>query len=87
MGGYRAYAKFYNDTAVYGNTAGLMCGYAFFGGDHLLFGTDMPLGSTSSGGYGRTLETIRSIEEMDIPAFDKNKIFEDNAKQLLNLTF
>ena len=79
--------KFYNDTAVYGNTPGLMCGYAFFGGDHLLFGTDMPLGSTSSGGYGRTLETIRSIEEMDIPALDKNKIFEDNAKQLLNLTF
>ena len=37
--------KFYNDTAVYGNTAALMCGYAFFGADHLLFGTDAPLGS------------------------------------------
>jgi predicted TIM-barrel fold metal-dependent hydrolase len=78
--------KFYNDTALYGNTAGLMCGYAFFGAAHLLFGTDMPLGSTRLGGYGYTLETIHSIEQMDIPAPDKDKIFEDNARQLLKLT-
>jgi predicted TIM-barrel fold metal-dependent hydrolase len=78
--------KFFNDTALYGNTAGLMCGYAFFGADHLLFGTDMPLGSGSSD-YGRTLETIRSVEEMGIPGLDKHKIFEANAKQLLNLKF
>jgi predicted TIM-barrel fold metal-dependent hydrolase len=78
--------KFYNDTALYGNTAGLMCGYAFFGADHLLFGTDMPLGSTRLGGYGYTLETIHSIEQMDIPAPDKDKIFADNARQLLRIT-
>jgi len=78
--------KFYNDTALYGNTAGLMCGYAFFGVDRLLFGTDMPLGSTKLGGHGYTLETIDSIEQMDIPIIDRDKIFEGNARQLLRLT-
>ena len=76
--------KFYGDTAVYGNTTALMCGYDFFGADHLLFGTDMPLGG---GGYGpgRTFETIRAIERMEISESDKDKIFFDNARQLLRL--
>ena len=43
-----------------------MCGYSYFGADRLLFGTDMPLGATLQGGYGYTLDTIRSIERMDI---------------------
>jgi len=77
--------NFYNDTALYGNTAGLMCGYAFFGVDRLLFGTDMPLGGTKLGGYGYTLETINSIEQMDIPIIDRDKIFEGNARRLLRL--
>ena len=81
------FSKFYADTAVYGNSAALMCGYAYFGADHLVFGTDMPLGGTadSSGGYRSTLETVRSIEQMDVPATDKDKIFESNAKRLLRL--
>ena len=76
--------KFYGDTAVYGNTSALMCGYDFFGPDHILFGTDMPLGG---GGYGpgRTFETIRSVERMTISETDKDKIFYDNARQLLRL--
>ncbi len=78
------FRKFYNDTALYGNTAALMCGHAYFGADHLLFGTDMPLGAARSGGY--TLETIQAIEQMDVPAIDKEKIFEGNAKKLLRLT-
>ena len=78
------FRKFYADTALYGNSAALMCGYAYFGADHLLFGTDMPLGGgESSGGYRCTLDTIRSIEQMEVSAMDKYKIFEDNAKRLL----
>ncbi len=80
------FRKFYGDTAVYGNSAALMCGHAYFGADHLLFGTDMPLGEGESrAGFRCTLETIRSIEQMDVPATDKDKIFEDNAKRLLRL--
>lgn len=78
------FRKFYNDTAVYGNTAALMCGYAFFGADRLLFGTDAPLG-TGRQGYGNTLGTIRSIERMDVAEADKEKIFEGNAMRLLKL--
>ncbi len=63
--------KFYNDTATYGCTPSLMCGYDYFGADHLLFGTDAPLGPES----GLTLETIDSIQRMNIPEGDKEKIF------------
>jgi uncharacterized protein len=75
------FRKFYNDTAVYGNTNALMCGYGFFGADHLLFGTDAPLGPR----YGLTGETISSIERMSIPENEKEKIFSQNAVNLLRL--
>ena len=35
---------------------------------------------------GYTLETIHSVEQMDILAIDRDKIFEGNARQLLRLT-
>lgn len=73
--------KFYNDTAVSGTTGNLMCGYEFYGADHILFGTDAPLGP----GFGLTLETIRSVERMDISDIEKHKIFEQNAMNLLKL--
>lgn len=75
------FRKFYNDTAVYGNTAALMCGYDFFGAEHILFGTDAPLG----GKYGITWETVRSIERMGIPDAEKEQIFIQNAENLLRL--
>lgn len=74
---------FYNDTAVYGGTAALMCAYAFCGPDHMLFATDMPFDSQA--GYRLVRETIRSIEEMDIPDSEKRMIFEDNARDLFRL--
>jgi aminocarboxymuconate-semialdehyde decarboxylase len=60
-----------------------MCGYAFFGADHILFGTDMPY--ESQFGERFTRDTIRSIENMDISKEDKIKIFEGNAKKLFRL--
>ena len=75
------FRKFYNDTAVYGNTSALMCGYDFFGPDHLLYGTDCPLGPK----FGLTGETAESIERMAIPAAEKEKIFFGNAANLLTL--
>ena len=55
----------------------------FFGAEHLLFGTDMPYDSQD--GERCIRETIRSIEEMDIPDSDRKRIFEDNARKLLRL--
>jgi len=75
------FQKFYCDTAVYGSTAALMCAYNFFGADHLLFGTDVPLGPH----FGLTLETIESVKRMDVPDSDKDKIFAQNAVNLLRV--
>jgi aminocarboxymuconate-semialdehyde decarboxylase len=74
--------KFYGDTALFDTVGPLMCGYAFFGADHLVFGTDTPLGRAH--GYG-IRQTIRAIEQLEIPAIDKEKIFELNAAHLLRL--
>ena len=75
------FRKFYNDTAVYGNTSALMCAYDYFGADHLLFGTDAPLGPR----WGMVEDTIASIERMTIPDADKEKILKKNAVDLLKL--
>jgi aminocarboxymuconate-semialdehyde decarboxylase len=75
--------KFYGDTALVDTAGPLMCGYSFFGANHLLFGTGTPLGRVH--GYG-IRKTIRAIEELNIPAEDKEKIFERNALQLLRIT-
>jgi len=75
------FRKFYVDTAVYGNTDALMCGYAFYSADHILFGTDAPLGPK----FGLTGETAESIERMSIPDEEKEKIFSRNAIELLSL--
>jgi len=77
------FKQFYNDTALYGNTAGLMCGNAFFGIDHLLFGTDMPYDAEQGDEFTR--ETIQAIVQMNISDLEKEKIFKDNALDLLNL--
>jgi aminocarboxymuconate-semialdehyde decarboxylase len=77
------FKMFYNDTALCGSTPGLMCGYAFFGADHMLFGTDMPYDTEM--GERNTRLTIKSIEQMDIPDSEKKKIFAGNARKLLRL--
>jgi predicted TIM-barrel fold metal-dependent hydrolase len=77
------YRMFYADTALYGGTASLMCGLAFFGPDRLLFGTDMPYDSEGGNKYIR--KTIEAIDDMEVPESIKSKIFEDNAKRLLRL--
>jgi aminocarboxymuconate-semialdehyde decarboxylase len=72
---------FYNDTAIGGSTAALMCAYDFCGADHLLFGTDMPFDMEL--GNEAVRETIRSIERMGIPEGEKEAIFEKNARRIL----
>ncbi len=74
------FRKFYADTAVGGSTAALMCGYAFFGADHMLFGTDNGIWLSIA---DSTLQGILAVEQMDVPAIDKDKIFYENARKLL----
>jgi hypothetical protein len=75
------FRRFFGDTAVYGNTSALMCAYDYFGADHLLFGTDAPLGPR----WGMVEDTIASIERMSIPEADKEKILKKNAVDLFKL--
>jgi len=75
------FRKFYNDTAVYGGTSALELAHGFFGADHILFGTDAPLGPE----FGLTSETLRSVERMAVSDTDKTKIFLENAVKLLKL--
>jgi len=69
---------FYTDTALYGNTPGLMTAFDFFGADHLLFGTDAPMGAPR-GTNGDTDSTITAINKMAISDEDREKIFQRNA--------
>ncbi len=77
------YRMFYADTAIYGHTPGLMCGYSFFGPEHLVFGTDMPYDSENGDRYTR--DTIDAIERMDITTAEKIMIYEGNTKRLLHI--
>jgi predicted TIM-barrel fold metal-dependent hydrolase len=75
---------FYNDTALYGNPAALMCAYAFCGAEHLLFAVDSPLGD-NTGGHSNYRDTINAIEEMSITDEERTKIYEENARKLYRL--
>jgi predicted TIM-barrel fold metal-dependent hydrolase len=75
---------FYADTAIYGNTPALMCGWDFFGPDHIVFGIDFPLGDIEKGDRNYR-QTINAIERMPISDEDKKKIYEDNARKLMRL--
>ena len=77
------FRMFYGDTAIHGYTPGLMCGYAFFGAEHILFATDMP--HDSQGGDRYIRDTIAGVERMEIPESEREKIFEENARQMLRL--
>jgi aminocarboxymuconate-semialdehyde decarboxylase len=77
------FKMFYNDTALNGNTSALMCGYNFFGEDHLLFGTDMPYDHEN--GALSIRQTIEAIEGMGISESSKKKIYEENARNLLHI--
>ena len=77
------FRKFYADTAINGSVAALMCGYAFFGPEHIVFGTDTPFDSQL--GFRLVREGIEGMKSMEIPAVHKKMIFEDNARNLMRL--
>jgi predicted TIM-barrel fold metal-dependent hydrolase len=78
------FRKFYNDTAIHGNTYALMTAYDLCGADHIVFGADMPLGDHYFG-FRSYRQTIKAIEAMQITPEEKRKIFVDNALSLLRI--
>ncbi len=77
------FKQFYADTATFGARPAMRCGIDFFGPDHVLFASDAPFDPEKGPGYIR--ETIRILENLDLSAEDRQKIFQDNAVRLLGL--
>jgi aminocarboxymuconate-semialdehyde decarboxylase len=76
--------NFYGDTALDGAVASYMCGYAFFGPDRTVFGTDYPFGAESGEDFYR--ENLAGVRAMKIPDEDMQKILGENAKKLLKIS-
>jgi predicted TIM-barrel fold metal-dependent hydrolase len=77
------YRMFYCDTAIQGNTAALMCAYEFFGGDRMVFATDMPYDNELCARVYR--ETIPAVQAMPIDEDSRRRIFSGNASRLFRL--
>jgi aminocarboxymuconate-semialdehyde decarboxylase len=78
------FKMFYGDTALFGAWHAMESGLAFFGADHILFGTDMPFDPEKGPGFIR--DTIEAMERMRATDDEKAAIYAGNAKRLLKLT-
>src|SRR5262249_60832943 len=77
------FKMFYGDTALFGAWHAMESGLAFFGADHVLFGTDFPFDPEQGPGFIR--DTIAAMERMRATDDDKARIYEGNARRLLRL--
>jgi aminocarboxymuconate-semialdehyde decarboxylase len=80
------FKKFYVDTVMWGNTPALMCGYALFGADKMLFASDYPYPGGAAKCDVAVGEVIESVERMNITDEEKAKIFSKNARKILKLS-
>ncbi|HZQ05391.1 MAG TPA: amidohydrolase family protein [Anaerolineae bacterium] len=69
--------RFYGDTAVNGYMPALRAGYEFFGGEHVLFGTDYP--------FVPIAPQRESIVNWELPEQDKLNIMDANARKLFKI--
>jgi uncharacterized protein len=74
------FRRFYADTAMFGASHAVRCAVEFFGTDHVLFGTDMPLGGPTV-----VADTIADIEALGLPGADADAIFAGNARRVLRI--
>ena len=72
----------YHDTAAVDANA-FACGFNVFGADHIVFATDYPYGRNKGECF---LEARRRfVDEAQIDAEARQKIYEGNTRQLLHL--
>lgn len=72
------FRRFYADTALFGAPHAVRCVLDFFGPDHVLFGTDMPLGPSNA-----VEATIADIESCEPSEERRAAVFAGNAARLL----
>ena len=75
--------NFYGDTALDGAVASYPVGYAFFGPDRSVFGTDYPFGAEAGEDFYR--ENLKGVRAMNLPADELEKVMSGNAKKLLKI--
>jgi predicted TIM-barrel fold metal-dependent hydrolase len=74
------FRMFYADTAFFGAPHGLRSSVEFFGADHILFGSDMPLG-----GPQVIPDTVADIRAVGLSPDDEAKVLRGNAERVLGL--
>jgi predicted TIM-barrel fold metal-dependent hydrolase len=72
------FRRFYADTALFGSPHAVRCVLDVFGPDHVLFGTDMPLGPSNA-----VEATIADIESCEASEERRVAVFAGNAARLL----
>lgn len=72
------FKRFYADTALFGAPHAVRCVLDFFGADHVLFGTDMPLGPA-----GAIESTIADVDAAGLSEADRSAVYSGNATRLL----
>jgi predicted TIM-barrel fold metal-dependent hydrolase len=73
----------WGDTAVDGTVAAYPCGYAFFGPDRMMYGSDYPFGNEAGEDFIR--ENLAGVKAMNVPGEHLNKILGGNAQKLLKI--
>ncbi|HZT97601.1 MAG TPA: amidohydrolase family protein, partial [Chloroflexota bacterium] len=74
------FRRFYVDTALFGAPHAVRCVLDFCGPDHVLFGTDVPLGPPNA-----VEATIADIEASGLSADEREAVYAGNAERLLGL--
>lgn len=72
--------RFYADTALFGAPHAVRCVIEFFGAEHVLFGTDTPLGPPHA-----IDATIADLDAVGLPETDLAQIYAGNAQRLLGV--
>jgi uncharacterized protein len=79
------FKMFYADTAVFGGVPATKCGLEFFGEDNVVFSSDSPF--DPEGGEMYIRETIKILDELEMPESTREKIYYKNAERLCNRKF
>jgi predicted TIM-barrel fold metal-dependent hydrolase len=77
------WGNIYGDTATDGTPGSYGCGYAFFGADRMMYGSDYPFGAEAGEDFIRA--NLAGVKAMSIPEGEKGKILGGNAKKLLKI--
>lgn len=72
--------RFYVDTAILGNPKALDLAADFYGSDHVVFGTDAPLGILPA---GATAEIRDAIDHMQVSDEEREAIYSSNYLRLI----